>query len=258
MRNIKVAKDHVLVSLDAGIRLDGRKIGEYRSVEVLYGVSKTAEGSAEVTIGDTKVIVGVKLSIEQPYPDTPDLGNIAVNAELLPLSSSRFDPGPPGIEAIELARVVDRGIRESKAIDIKKLCITKGEKVWGISIDICTINDAGNLFDAAGLAAIAALQDTQFPAYDGVELNYKEKTDEQLPLSKVPIPVTVVKIGRHLIVDPLPEEMSCADARLIVSTTAHGTICSLQKGGNATLSVEEIGRMIDIALEYGEHLRKKL
>lgn len=258
MRSIKVAKDHVLASLDAGIRLDGRKLSEYRPVEVVCGVSKTAEGSAEVTIGDTKVIVGVKLSVEQPYPDTPDVGNIAVNAELLPLSSARFDPGPPGIEAIELARVVDRGIRESKAVDVKKLCMTKGEKVWAISIDICTINDAGNLFDASGLAAIAALQDTQFPAYDGVELNYKERTEEKLPLSKVPIPVTVVKIGKHLLVDPLPEEMGCADARLIVSTTAHGTICSLQKGGNATLSVEEIGRMIDIALECGEHLRKKL
>jgi len=254
----KAAKEHLIASLDAGVRLDGRKIGEYRPIEVKYGVSKTAEGSAEVTIGDTKVIAGVKLSVEVPYPDTPDVGTIMVNAELLPLSSPKFEMGPPGIMAIELARVVDRGVRESKAIDVKKLCITKGEKVWGIGIDICTINDAGNLFDAAGLAVIAALKDAHFPTYDGVELNYKERTEEKLPLSKIPIPVTVIKVGKHLITDPMNEELDCADSRLTVTTIASGEICSLQKGGDMALTVEEIGNMVDLALKYGEELRNKL
>ncbi|PIN79883.1 RNA-binding protein, partial [Candidatus Woesearchaeota archaeon CG10_big_fil_rev_8_21_14_0_10_34_8] len=40
----KAAKEHLIASLDAGVRLDGRKIGEYRPIEVKYGVSKTAEG----------------------------------------------------------------------------------------------------------------------------------------------------------------------------------------------------------------------
>ncbi len=254
----KATKEHLLTALDANIRLDGRKVNEYRSVEVVCGVSKTAEGSAQVTIGGTIVIVGIKLDIEKPYPDTPDVGSIMVNTELLPLSSPRFEMGPPGIEAIELARVVDRGIRESKAVDVKKLCITKGEKVWCVSVDICTLNDAGNLFDAAGLAVIAALKDAEFPAYDGVELNYKEKTGEKLPLNKIPIAVTVVKVGNHLLIDSLPEELEYADARLTVTTTADGKICSLQKGGDATLTVEEIGKMVDLSLTHGEMLRSKL
>jgi exosome complex component RRP42 len=254
----KAIKDHLIASLDAGVRLDGRKIEEYRDVEVEYGVSKTAEGSAQVTIGETVVVAGVTLSIDQPYPDTPDVGGMMVNAELLPLSSPRFELGPPGIEAIELSRVVDRGIRESKAIDVKKLCITKGEKVWSICVDICTINDAGNLFDAAGLAVLAALKDARFPAYDGVELNYKEKTDEKLPLQKIPITVTVVKVGDHLLIDPLQEEMACVDARLTITTMVDGSVCSLQKGGDATLTIEEIGKMVDLSLKYGALLRKKL
>ena len=180
------------------------------------------------------------------------------NAELLPLSSSRFESGPPGMEAIELARVVDRGLRESKALDLKKLCIKKGEKVWGVSMDICTINDAGNLVDAAGLASIAALQDAEFPAYDGAEVNYKEKTGEKLPLSKTPIPITVLKIGKFFIVDPLQEELECVDARLTVTTTADGTICSLQKGGDVAITLEDVGRMVDISLDQAEKLRAKL
>lgn len=254
----KAFREHMIKALETGVRLDGRKLHEFRDVEVQTGISNTAEGSALVKIGETIVVAGVKLSVETPYPDTPDEGTIMVNAELLPMSSSRFEPGPPGIEAIELARVVDRGLRESKALDVKKLCLKKGEKVWGVSMDICTINDAGNLIDAAGLAAIAALQNTVFPAYDGIEINYKEKTGEKLPLSKIPIPITVLKIGKHYVVDALQEEMECYDARLTVTTTADGRICSLQKGGDAAITTEDVAKMIDLSLEQAKKLRAKL
>ena len=142
-------RSHIISLLDANTRLDGRKFNEYRTpIEIEYGVVKTAEGSARVKIGETDVMVGVKLEVGEPYPDTPNEGTIIVGAELLPMSNPEFEPGPPGIQAIELARVVDRGIRESKALDFKKLCITPGEKIWIVIIDICPINDAGNLFDA--------------------------------------------------------------------------------------------------------------
>src|SRR3989338_7998650 len=136
-------RDHIISFLNAGIRLDGRKLTDYRKpIEVEQGVIKTAEGSARVKIGETDVIVGIKLQVGEPYPDTPDEGTIIVGAELLPLSNPDFELGPPGIQAIELARVVDRGIRESKAIDFKKLCIEAGNKIWMVIIDMCPLNDA--------------------------------------------------------------------------------------------------------------------
>ncbi|MBU3941692.1 MAG: RNA-binding protein, partial [Nanoarchaeota archaeon] len=134
-------KDHILDFLEKGIRFDGRKLDEYRPIKIERGFSENAEGSARVTIGDTEVLAGVKMSIMEPYPDTPDEGTMMINVELLPLSNPDFEPGPPGIQAIEIARVVDRGIRESKAIDTKKLCLKKREKVWSITVDICPIND---------------------------------------------------------------------------------------------------------------------
>ena len=45
---------------------------------------------------------------------------------------------------------------ESGCIDMASLCIVPGEKVWGVMIDIHVLSDRGNIFDAAGLAAIAA------------------------------------------------------------------------------------------------------
>ena len=252
-------RSHIISLLEASTRLDGRELTEYRKpISVEYGVVKTAEGSARVKIGETDVMVGVKLEVGEPYPDTPNEGTIIVGAELLPLSNPEFEPGPPQIQAIELARVVDRGIRESKALDFKKLCITPGEKIWMVVIDICPINDAGNLFDASSLAAIAALKDTKFPAFDGVKVDYKNKTDKKPHLEKMPIAVTVIKIGNKFIVDPDTEEEKVVDARLTVSSIENGVLCALQKGGDFPLTEQEISQMLDIGIEKGKELRKYL
>ena len=252
-------RNHIISLLDANTRLDGRKLTEYRKpIEIEYGIVKTAEGSARVKIGETDVMVGVKLEVGEPYPDTPEEGTIIVGAELLPMSNPEFEPGPPGIQAIELARVVDRGIRESKALDFRKLCITPDEKIWMVVIDICPINDAGNLFDASSLAALAALKDTKFPAFDGEKVDYKNKTDKKLELEKEPIAVTVIKIGNKFIVDPDIEEEKVIDSRLTVASLEDGTLCALQKGGDFPLTIDEISEMLDIGIEKAKELRKCL
>ncbi len=224
------------------------------------GFSENAEGSAKVSIGNTEVLAGVKMSVMEPYPDTPDEGTMMINVELLPLSSPNFEPGPPGIQAIELARVVDRGIRESKTIDTKKLCIKKGEKVWSIIVDVCPINDDGNLFDASALAVVAALQDTKMPSYNGKVVDYKKKTKDALPLNlkKIPTSCTVSKIGNHFIVDPVSEEEEKVEARLTVEIEEDGTLCALQKGGDNPLTAEDIDKMVGIGIEKSKELKKLL
>lgn len=242
-------------------RLDNRALLVYRTpIEIETNISWTAEGSAKVRLGDTVVLAGVKMSIEKPYNDTSDEGGIMINAELTPLSSPEYEPGPPGMKAIELARVTDRGIREAKALDMKKLCITPGEKAWFITVDIITLNDAGNLFDAAGLAVLAALKSARYPVVDaetGV-IDYKKKTNVHLPLTKEPLSVTVYKVNGSLLVDPTNEEEKAYEARLSVASDRNGTISALQKGGDIPLSVEEIGQMIDIAIDKAHFLREVL
>jgi exosome complex component RRP42 len=251
-------KTYFLKLLAEGRRLDGRKIDDIREpLKVEYGISKTAEGSAKVTLGDTEILVGVKMEVSTPYPDAPDKGTIMVGAELIPLSSRTFEPGPPTIQAVELARVVDRGIRESKALDFKKLCITEGEKCWIVIIDIVTLNDDGGLFDAAALGVLAALKDAKFPAYDGTKIDYKTP-DKPLEIEKSPIAVTVFKVGEFFIVDPTKEEEKEMDARLTVTTDENGSLCALQKGGESALSTDEVGKMIDIALDKSKIYRGAL
>ena len=255
-------KKHFENALKENIRYDGRKTDELRSVVIERGIIATAEGSARVRMGETEVLAGVKMELGTPYSDTPNEGSLMVGAEFLPMASPDFETGAPGIDAIELARVVDRGIREGGAIDVEKLCIESGKSAWTVIVDICTLNHGGNLQDVSALAALAALQDAKFPKVetvnDSLQINYKEKTKDKVPLSAVPVTVTVFKRGDSLFVDPTEAEEKLYDSRLSISVLEDGKICALQKGGDGTLSVDTINSMVDLAVKKSKELRKAL
>lgn len=249
-------KESVLKYLNTGLRFDKRKLDEYRKITVETGVVETAEGSARVRLGETEVIVGIKLDAGKPYPDTPNEGVLMLGAELLPMSNPIFESGPPSIWAIEISRIIDRGFRESKAIDTKKLVIKEGEKVWMINVDICSINDAGNLLDASAIAVLAALKDTKFPVFENDKIDYKQKTEKKLPIKNSPYIVTVYKAGDKLFVDPLTSEEGAYDARLSVAAMEDNTICALQKGGESALTEADLDAMISLALVKINELRE--
>ena len=239
-------------------RADGRKLLDYRQpIEIKYNISKNAEGSASVTMGKTKVVCGVKLQLGEPYPDRPDEGTMIVTAEFAALSSPNFEPGAPGENAIELARVVDRGIRESGSIDVKKLCVEEGGKVWLAFIDIYVQNHDGNLIDAASLAAVSALLQAKFPKLkkDGT-VNYDEHTKDSLPMVHKPIACTITKIQDKLFVDTTADEEEIADGRITITTDEKGIINAMQKGGSAAMAEDEINKCVEIALEKAKELRK--
>ncbi len=246
---LKPEKDYVKKLIEENTRINGRDFSDIRNLNVEVGVYSKAEGSALVKLGETMVAVGIKMSVEQPFPDTPDEGILIVNAEFPPVASPEFEPGPPGEEAVELARVVDRGIRESKAIDMEKLCIIPGEKVWTIFVDIHVLNDDGNLIDASGIGAITALLNTKIPKYDqeNDEVIYTERTDS-LPVKKIPIPFTFAKIGDKILIDPCKEEEEAMDARITV-TVVDDKICAMQKGHGGFFSEEEVKTTINMAIE---------
>lgn len=242
--------------LQSGKRLDGRGFMDFRNVEVKTGVISKAEGSALVKLGDTQVLVGVKMGVGTPFPDTPGEGILIVNAEFSPLASPDFETGPPGEDAVELARVVDRGIRESKCIPFEELGINE-EKVWSIFVDIDIINHHGNLLDAAALGAIAALSSAKIPKIQNEKIVPGEY-EKDLPVRFKPVNVTVCKVGEKFLIDPMLEEEEIIDAKLSVSTREDGRVCALQKQGKKGVKFDDLEKMIDIAIEKGNELRKFL
>lgn len=240
-------------------RLDGRGLVDFRDVKIEQGVIEKAEGSARVLFGKTEVLVGVKIETGTPFPDTPNEGVLTVNAELVPVASPTFEPGPPDENSIELARIVDRGIRESKAIDSEKLCIEPGKKVFVVFVDIYVLNHDGNLIDASALAAVAALMNTKMPNYevkDGEVVIKQGYTP--LVIRSRPITVTIGKINNKLIVDPWLEEEQVMDARLSMAFNDEGNICAIQKGGSGCFTPQQILEGMKLIKEKTAELRKKL
>lgn len=287
-----IKRDYITKLAEQGKRIDGRGFNQYRNIEIETNVVNKAEGSARVKIGNTQVLCGIKMDIGEPFPDTPTTGVMSTAAEFVPLASPDFESGPPRENAIELARVVDRGVRESQVIQLEKLCVTPGEKVWLVFIDIHILDYDGNLFDAASLGALAALLTTKVPVSRFLkELNEKDRSSWQqqlldlytipgvdevpfgvedtnnnadavkdfpLPMIEPPISCTAVKINDFVLFDPCFDEEIIADVRLTVATDHKGDIRAMQKGLSGSFTREEIQKVIKGALDNGQEIRKTL
>jgi len=255
---VNVKKKRITEILANGKRTDGRGLTDYREIQIEPGVIERAEGSARVRLGKTEIIVGVKIGTGTPFPDMPDTGVLTVNAELVPLASPDFEPGPPGEKAVELARVVDRGIRESEAIDLKKLCVESGKLVFVVFVDVYVLNHDGNLIDASTIAALAALLNTKMFKYTVEECAIVKKPGyNPLPIVNYPVSVTFAKIGNKLILDTGLDEEQVMDARFTIAMNQDGNICAMQKGGGSGyFTKEEILDAVKIASKKTAELRK--
>ena len=251
----KTVRDLIL----KGKRIDDRGLLDYRPLTIMLGTVEKANGSAQVYLGKTKVLAGVKIQIGTPFPDTPNEGILTVNAEFVPLAYPTFEAGPPDENSIELARVVDRGIRESKAIDVGKMCIEPGKKVFVIFIDVYVLDHDGNLIDAAGMAALGALINAKMQAFEvkGGEVKYKDNMIP-LPMQNYPVPITSVKLDGSVVVDPCLEEEQVMSCRLTVTTDKNDNVCAMQKGGLGVFTPEEIKQIVASSVNKSRELREKV
>ncbi|MBW6451926.1 MAG: exosome complex protein Rrp42 [DPANN group archaeon] len=238
-------------------RLDGRTYKDFRKLSVETNLIEKAEGSALVTLGETKVLVGVKMDLGTPFPDSGDVGILMTNAERSPIASPEFESGPPNDDTIELARVVDRGIRESGCIDFHKLCIKEGEKVWMVFVDISILNNDGNLFDAAAAGAISALLTAKIPKLNDNGTVNRSEYDGALVVTDLPIMVTTALINGVMVVDPTADEEEVIEGRVHVTSIEAG-ICAMQKSGSCEFTEEQIMTAIDNSIAMGKELRKQL
>ncbi len=259
----KIKYSAILGILSKGFHVDRRPLTSYRPFEVKFNIAPNADSSVLFKLGNTQILAGVKLEVGQPFSDSPNEGVLIVNAEYLPAASPTFEPGPPDENAIELARVIDRGLREAHVIALDKLVIVPGKKVWIIWLDIYVLDHDGNLIDASAMASILALATAFIPYYEVDTLTSNVKIDrtkklQRLPLNRYIVSVTVNKIGELLVVDPTGEEEAIASSKLAILVSEEGNIVGIQKMGIGYITEDDINKAIEIALNIGVNNIEKL
>ncbi len=239
--------------LKGGKRLEKRGFLDFREIKVEKEIVPKSEGSARVKIGNTDVVAGVKIELAEPFKDSKEDYVLIVNAEFAPIAHESFEPGPPSEEAIELARLIDRLIRSSKAIDSKNLKISEN-LVYGIFIDIHILNHDGNLLDASALAAVNALNNAKLPKYENEQL-IRNEIIGNIKLNYFPLFVTIGKFENNYLVDLNQFEEEVVKNRLAIGLRDDNCICAVQllKG---SFSFDEIEKLVEIAEEKVKDLRK--
>ena len=251
----EIKRDTLSALLAAGKRGDSRGMHEYRKISIQPAPLQNADGSAIATIGRSQVMAGIKFDIATPFADRPTEGVLSTGCELSPLASHLFETGPPSDESIELARVVDRGIRSANIIDLTSFFLEEA-KVMAIYIDIYVLDHDGNLIDASALAAMQALLSCRMPKVENAKIVRGEFAGK-LPIGGKVVACTFGKMGDRIFLDPSLDEEKGMDARLTIATTPTH-ICAGQKGGWGSFSEKDLLELAEMAMKNGNTLRALL
>ncbi|EFN72375.1 Exosome complex exonuclease RRP43 [Camponotus floridanus] len=234
---VKYLQDH----LEQGIRPDGRKFLSFRPVSVNVSSIVQADSSAIFKLGDTSAVCGIKAELATPKADIPDHGYIVPNVELSPLCSPKFRPGPPSEQAQVLSKLIDIVLSNSRALDLKDLCICKNKLVWVLYCDILCLNYNGSVIDACIGAMIAALKTLTLP-----EINYNSETGvivthpenrKAFTVRTLPVSASFAIFEKQLLlVDPSDDEEDMSSTRFSIVMDDEEEICYIHKPGGIPIS----------------------
>lgn len=258
-------KKFIETALLSDLRVDGRRPFDYRRITIKFG---SKDGSSEVQLGETHVMGYVSAQLVQPYRDRPNEGTLSIFTEFSPMADPTFEAGRPGESAIELGRVIDRGLRESRAVDMESLCVIAGKSVWAVRVDLHILDNGGNLIDAANIAALAALltfrrRECTIGGDDGQQvIVHDPEVREPLPLIIHHLPVAVTfaffSEGNIMVIDPTHKEEAVMGGRMTATLNSNGEICAVQKAGGEGIMSGVVMQCLRIASVKAADITSKI
>lgn len=248
----------ILEALKIGKRFDFRSLGEFRDVKLVVGAEV---GTAICTIGNTKVMAAVSAEIAEPSSMRPHKGVINIDVDLSPMANYANEHDRLGSKGMELIRLLELIIRDSRCIDVEALCIRAGKEIWKIRVDVRILDEDGSLLDCACLAAITALQHfrrpnvTLEPHHTLIYSEY-EKAPVPLNIYHMPICTTIGLLdkGQIVVIDPTDKETACLDGSIVVACNKRREVCALHQSTNLILSTKQIERCVKLAMARAEAL----
>ncbi|KZT61701.1 ribosomal protein S5 domain 2-like protein [Calocera cornea HHB12733] len=273
-------------------RLDGRSLLDYRPITVEAGVAPTANGSARARIGDTEVVVAVKLDVKKMGEDGEG-GRCVCSVECSPSAYPQLDRDSLSDLSADLSTLLSTYL--TPIVSTPELLIIPSQLYWQASVDALVLSSSGNVHDTLFAAVRAALWDLRVPRTRGVvyevpgggddvamgedggssvekagvldhmrgmkrgavDFDLVDGADDGTPLegrSDLPVCVTLNLLSPVFYLDAtIPEEL-CAPTRLLLFIRPSGTLCGIHKLGEAELPPAELKE----ALQEGVRLGKEL
>uniref|UniRef100_A0A060TJJ4 Exosome complex component RRP45 n=1 Tax=Blastobotrys adeninivorans TaxID=409370 RepID=A0A060TJJ4_BLAAD len=245
-------KDFVLDLLKQETRVDGRKLLQFRDVEITFGESL---GHVEVSLGKTKVIVRVSAEVTKPYEDRPYEGIFLMTTDVSSMASPIFENNRQSDEETLISRVIEKAIRRSNALDVESLCIAAGKACWMVRADVHFINYDGGLIDATCIGAIAALMHYRRPdtSIDGDRVivhPIEERAPVPLSILHVPLCVTFSFFDDSImLVDATAQEEALRTSEMVITLNKNREVCQMLKPGGRSIDAVEVINCANIAYQ---------
>ncbi len=200
-------------------RIDGRRWDEPRPVNIFLGYQRSAEGSALIEMGGTRVVCAASLEERVPtFLRGQGTGWVTAEYSMLPRatnsrSSRERDTGRVSGRSQEIQRLIGRSLRA--VTDMAAL----GERTVQIDCDV---------IEADGGTRTASITGAYVALHQAMTLLVKERLVRRVPLQ---CPVAAVSVGilrRQLLLDLCYSEDYEADVDFNVVMTADGGLVELQ------------------------------
>lgn len=221
-------------------RVDGRAVGEMRTLVFHPGVAPQAMASVLVSFGNTQVICAV--SVEDDVPGWMKAqgvsgGWLTAEYSMLPYSTptrkKRSSNGKVDGRAVEIQRLIGRSLRA--VVDLEAL----GERTVWVDCDVLQA-DGGTRTASISGSAVA------------LQLAFRRMVQEGLlesnPMKQLVSAVSVGKVNGETLLDLCYTEDSIAEVDMNVVLTERGEYVELQGSGEeATFTPDELAQMLALA-----------
>ena len=216
-------------------------------MQITPHVLEHAEGSAEITMGGTRVICSASVDLSVPkWIQTPDTGWVTAEYGMLPRSTHsrmRRDKTASSGRSQEISRLIGRSLRT--AVDLKKL----GERQ--ICVDCDVIQADGGTRTAAITGGFVAL---------ALALEYlkKEVLIERVPLIHYVAAVSAGIRNGEVLLDLCYQEDQKAETDMNIVFASTGQLIEIQGTAEGkTFSREQLNQMLDVAWSACQSLFKE-
>ena len=251
------------------------------------GVLPQASGSAMLSLGATRLLIGVVAELGVPDQAVPDAGRILISVGCGPgevaLPEYGSDEPLTWLETSLTSLYSHRAVAQA----LKPLCIVEGAQCWQLRVHVQILQADGCPLDAMSLGVRAALHGTQVPrmtaappgddgdrssnmsataAMEGGgkgstqhDLDLDESLDESVPFdaSSIPIFVTVATLSEHIVVDCTAAERRAAGCAISLGMSSDGQTCAMRLAGVYGVNLALMADMLQTARLLGLAMLEK-